>query len=129
MYFGKLIEDVTRIKKETRKLYIYGAGFYGKDICRTLKNNGIQVDGFLVTNEHANQTVLDLPVLAAEAVLQETVGIVIGLSDTYVGEVLDYLETSGMDMSHVVNGGKYITDTGGREDLRGSKVLEVGSKV
>ena len=30
MNFNKLIEDVKRIQKETKKLYIYGAGFYGK---------------------------------------------------------------------------------------------------
>lgn len=127
MNFNKLIEDVTAIKKETDKLYIYGAGFYGKDVCRALNNNDIKVDGFLVTKEIANKEVLGLPVIMAESVLKENIGVVIGLSDTYIDEVMEYLESNGVNMSHVVNGGRYITDTGGREDLRVSKVLEVST--
>ena len=127
MNCGKLIEDVNRIQKETDKLYIYGAGFYGKDVYRALHNNGIKVDGFLVTKEYKDKTVFELPVVIAREVLAENIGIVVGLSDTYVDEVLEYLKKSGVDMSHVVNGGRFITDTGGREDLRDSKVLEVST--
>lgn len=127
MRFTKLIEDVTAIKEQTEKLFIYGAGFYGKDVYRALHNNGIKVDGFLVTKENAVKKVFDLPVYVAEEMLGKNIGIVIGLSDTYVDEVLEYLAKNGMNMSYVVNGGKYITDTGGREDLRDSKVLEVST--
>lgn len=127
MNFDKLIEDVTRIRSKTEAIYIYGAGFYGKDVYRALKNNNVKVDGFLVTKENANKTVFDLPIIVADTMLDKNIGIVIGLSDTYVGEVMTYLEKNNFDMSHVVNGGKYITDTGGREDLRDSKVLEVST--
>ncbi len=127
MYFAKLIQDVNSIKAQTEKLFIYGAGFYGKDVYRVLSNNGIRVDGFLVTKESTVKTVFDLPVYPAEEMLHEKIGIVVGLSDTYVGEVLEYLKKSGMDMDLVVNGGRYITNTGGREDLRDSKVLEVST--
>ncbi len=127
MRFAKLIEDVTVIKEQTEKLFIYGAGFYGKDVYRALNNNGIKVDGFLVTKENTVKKVFDLPVYVAEEMLGKNIGIVIGLSDTYVDEVLEYLANNGMNMSYVVNGGKYITDTGGREDLRDSKVLEVST--
>lgn len=127
MNFGRLIDDVRRIQSETNKLYIYGAGFYGKDVYRALDNNGIRVDAFLVTKENNVKSVFNLPVIVAETVLKENIGIVIGLSDTYVDEVMNYLEKSGIDMTHVVNGGRYITDTGGREDLRDSKVLEVST--
>lgn len=127
MYFKKLIDDIHAIQRETDKLYVYGAGFYGKDVCRALVNNDIKVDGFLVTEENAERVVLGLPVIAAEKVIKESIGIVIGLSDTYIDEVLRYLEASRVNMSHVINGGRYITDTGGREDLRDSKVLEVST--
>ena len=127
MNFNKLIEDVKRIQKETKKLYIYGAGFYGKDVYRVLKNNDIHVDGFLVTKEIENKTVFDLPVIVVKNVIKDNIGIVIGLSDTYVSEVLEYLKLNNVKMSHVVNGGRYITDTGGREDLRDSNVLEVST--
>lgn len=127
MYFEKLIKDVNSIKAQTEKLFIYGAGFYGKDVYRALNNNGIKVDGFLVTKENTVKTVFDLPVYPAEKMLHEKIGIIIGLSDTYVEEVMEYLEKNGMNMELVVNGGQYITDTGGREDLRDSKVLEVST--
>lgn len=127
MKFSGLTDAVKMIQRETDRFYIYGAGFYGKDVYRALNDNGIKADGFLVTKENAVKTVFGLPVVTAETVIRDNIGIAVGLSDTYVGEVMKYLEDSGFDMSHVVNGGKYITDTGGREDLRDSKVLEVST--
>ena len=129
MRFDKLNQDVKRIVSETERLYIYGAGFYGKDICRALLNNGFQPDGFIVTKEMKLNSVLGLPVILAEKVLDQNIGIVIGLSDTYVDQVMDFLKRSGFNMDHVVNGGRYITATGGREDLRDSKVLEVSTMM
>lgn len=127
MNFDRLIEAVIRIKKETDQLYIYGAGFYGKDVFRVLKSNHIDVDGFIVTKENESKSIFNLPVILADQVLGNNIGVIVGVSDTYVGEVMDYLEKSQINMSHVVNGGKYITETGGREDLRDSKVLEVST--
>ena len=71
MNFGRLIDDVRRIQSETNKLYIYGAGFYGKDVYRALDNNGIRVDAFLVTKENNVKSVFNLPVIVAETVLKE----------------------------------------------------------
>jgi len=128
MKFTKLIDDIHRIQQETDAIYIYGAGFYGKDVCRVLRNNDIDVAGFLVTKKADNaDEVLGLPVFEAKDYLQKNIGIVIGLSDTYIGQVQDSLEKQGFDITHVVNGGRYITDTGGREDLRRSKVLEIST--
>lgn len=127
MRFDKLIEDIASIRKETNKIYIYGAGFYGKDVCRALRRHGVEVDGFIVTKNATNESVLGLPVILAEEVMKDNIGVVIGVSDTYVGEVEKYLKENHINMSHVVNGGRYITDTGGREDLRNSKVLEVST--
>ena len=84
MNFDKLIKDVKAIQKETDKIYIYGAGFYGKDVYRALKNNNIHVDGFLVTKKIETKTVFDLPVIVAGTVIKDNIGIIIGLSDTYV---------------------------------------------
>ena len=93
MKFTKLIDDIHRIRQETDAIYIYGAGFYGKDVCRVLRNNDIDVAGFLVTKKADNaDEVLGLPVFEAKAFLQKKIGIVIGLSDTYIGQVRDNLE-------------------------------------
>ena len=129
MVFDQLINDVKALRNRCDKLYIYGAGFYGQDVCRALNNNGIEVDGFLVTEEVSSKTALGLPVILAKTVLKENIGIVVGLSDTYIGQVLEYLAESGVDMTCVINGGKYITDTGGRVDMRNSKLLEISTVV
>lgn len=127
MNFIELINDVEKLRAETEGIYIYGAGFYGKDVWRVLQKRGIEIDGFLTTDGKTNGLVLGKEVKKADTMLAENIGIIIGLSDTYVGQVEDYLKDHQFNMDHVINGGHYITDTGGREDLRDSKVLEVST--
>lgn len=127
MNFTRLIDDVNRIKTETDAIYIYGAGFYGKDVYRALKKRNIQVNGFITTEEPSQTEILGLKVERASNVLNNDVGIILGISDTYVGEIMEYLQNFDIDENHIVNGGSYITDTGGRTDLRDSKVLEVST--
>lgn len=125
MFFDKLIENVKALKEKTEKVYIYGAGFYGKDIYRVLNRNGISIDGFLVTQKQKEMRIFDLPVYVAKEVLQANIGVVVGLSDIYAEEVISYLHEQGVKDSQVVNGGIYITQSGGREDLRQSPTLEI----
>lgn len=127
MKFDKLLADVRNLQKQTDKLYIYGAGFYGKDIYRVLSRNGIKIDGFIVTKKDGADEVLGLPVTVAETVFNESAAIVVGLSESYVDGVLKYMESCGVDMARVVNGGKYITDTGGRKDLKESLMMEIST--
>lgn len=125
MYFKQLIEDVTALKQKAEKLYIYGAGFYGQDVYRVLERNQIAVDGFLVTELRNEKNVCGLPVMLARDVLNENIGIVIGLSDIYTEEVMGYLKNNRMNMEYVINGGRYITESGGREELRKAPTLEI----
>lgn len=125
MYFKQLIEDVTALRQKVDRMYIYGAGFYGQDVYRVLERNQITVDGFLVTKSQKERNICGLPVIQAEDVLNDKIGIVIGLSDLYTEEVMDYLKNNQVDMEYVINGGKYITESGGREELRKSPTLEI----
>lgn len=125
MYFEQLIKDVTALKEKTDELYIYGAGFYGQDVYRVLERNHIVVDGFLVTEQPKEKYVFNLPVLQAKEKIQGKAGIIVGLSDIYAEEVMRYLEDNHVDMSYVINGGRYITESGGRIDLRKSPTLEI----
>lgn len=125
MYFEQLIKDARELKERTGKIYIYGAGFYGKDVYRVLERNNILVDGFLVTELRMEVSVFDLPVLTAKDEIQKQPGIILGLSDIYAEEVLKYLSNNNFDMKNVINGGKYITESGGREELRQSPTLEI----
>lgn len=125
MYFEQLIKDVKKLKEETKELYIYGAGFYGRDVYRVLERNGISIDGFLVTKQQKEKNVFGLPVLVAKEIISRRVGIIIGLSDIYTEEVMEYLKQNCVVMEYVINGGRYITESGGREDLRRSPTLEI----
>ena len=125
MYFDKLINDITELKKRTNELYIYGAGFYGQDVYRVLERNHISINGFLVTEKQKEKYIFGLPVLLAKEVLKRKIGIIVGLSDIYTEEVMNYLEDNHVDMTYVINGGRYITESGGRENLRKSPTLEI----
>ena len=129
MRFDKLLENVKRIQGNTLKLYIYGAGFYGKDIYRVLNRNGIHIDGFIVTKKDGADEVFGLPVIVADTVFNDNPGIVIGLSESYVDGVIRYLEENNVNMDNVTNGGKYITDTGGRKDLKESLMMEISTAM
>ena len=128
MRSDRLLEDVRRVQSQTDRLYIYGAGFYGKDIFRLLSRNHVPIDGFLVTKTEENKSeVFGLPVIEARNVFQENVGIVVGLSESYVDSVMRYLAENDVNMAHVINGGKFITDTGGRKDLKESLMMEIST--
>ncbi|SFC94468.1 radical SAM/SPASM domain-containing protein [Butyrivibrio sp. YAB3001] len=127
MIFTDLINGINRIKAETDGLYIYGAGFYGKDIFRVLQNHGIDIKGFITTNGKSDGLVLGKDVYPAKEIIENNVGVIIGVSDTYIDQVMEYLKEHNFNMNHVINGGRYITDTGGREDLRDSKALEIST--
>lgn len=128
MRSDRLVEDVKKIWSCTDGLYIYGAGFYGKDIYRLLSRNHIHVDGFLVTKAEENkQEVLGLPVIEAKQKISDNIGIVVGVSESYVNSVMEYLQENNVEISHVINGGKFITDTGGRKDLKESLMMEIST--
>lgn len=130
MEYKELVDAVRKLKKEVDKLYIYGAGFYGKDIYHILRRNEIEIDGFIVTqNNQEKEKVFDKPVIQASEVLSDSIGIVIGASSTYTNQIIKYILDSKFDMLHIIDGGKYITRIGGREDLRDSKVLEISTMM
>lgn len=128
MKFVQLLQEIRRLQSETDGVYIYGAGFYGKDVYRILHDHGINVQGFLVTDKSGNPDyVLGLPIYEATDFLVKNICIVIGLSTVYMQEVCRNLETHGFPMQHVVNGSQYIIDAGERDTLRNVKTLEIST--
>ncbi len=125
MLYDQLIHDVKQLKESKRFVYIYGAGFYGQDIFRVLQRNGIDIDGFLVTESAEKKSIFDKPIFIAREKMDEDIGIVLGLSDIYAEEVSEYLRSNGVKTTDIVNGGIYITKSGGRENLRKAPVLEI----
>lgn len=129
MHFDKLIEDVRALKASTDKLYIYGAGFYGKDIYKVLKRNCIEIDGFVLTDMPSKNTVLDVPVYRAVDVIDKHSGIVLGLSDIYMEDVIDYLRDIDIDFANIIDGGVYIKGVAGRIAIREKSMIEITTVI
>lgn len=77
--------------KKVDKLYLYGAGKYGKIIKKYLDEKGISVDAFLVTQK-TFEFYCGLPVINAEEIissLDEKCGIILSLSSEFYAEILE----------------------------------------
>lgn len=129
MYFDQLIKDVEALRNKSDQLYIYGCGFYGKDIYKVLKHGSIQIDGFIVTDPAEETSLLGEPVYRAADVIHRNTGIVLGLSDIYTREVLEYLKNFDVDPSFIVNGGPYIKDINDRTAIREKAMIEVTTVI
>ena len=98
-----LLEEVKRLYGKTDCLYIYGAGFYGKDVFRLLNRNGISIEGFIVTELDGAHEMFGKTIRNASDVFADNIGIILGLSESYVGEVLKYLEDNNVNMDALLD--------------------------
>lgn len=129
MYYGDFIQEVNELKEKTEKIYIYGAGLRGKELCHILNRNGITINGFIVTKIEKKEEALGFPILSAESVMHNNVGIIIGLGDIYTEEVVKYLKEKKVDFNRVVDGGKYISQDRGSKDLQDNPTVEVTTMI
>lgn len=129
MYFDQLIKDAKDLRNKCDKLYVYGCGYYGKDIYKIMKHGSIEIDGFIVTDLAGETSVLGVPVYQAEKVISKKTGIVLGLSDIYTEEVLEYLKEFDVDPVYIVNGGMYIKGINDRTATREKTMIEVTTVI
>lgn len=125
--FDKLIADTKKLQKKGKDIYIYGAGFYGKDIYRIFRKHEIDVKGFLVTKDLSVKECLGLPVYLAATKLDENIGIVVAMTPIYADEVKQYLINNNIDMSNVIYAGAF--EIAGRDRYSKASVLEVTTAV
>lgn len=129
MYFDQLIKDARALRDKCDKLYIYGCGFYGKDVYKVLKRASIEIDGFIVTSRARETFILGVPVYQVAEVINSNTGIVLGLSDIYTGEVLEYLKKFDVSPSCIVNGGIYIKGINDRAAIREKSMIEITTVI
>ena len=72
----EFIIKVKELCNEVDNLYVYGAGLYGQTMYQTLFDNGIKVDGFVITVCKEKKTVLGIPVVGVSDVLNSRTGTV-----------------------------------------------------
>lgn len=129
MYFDPLINAAAELRSRSSKLYIYGCGFYGKDIYKILKRASVEIDGFIVTDLTGETAVLGVPVYQAAKVIEKNTGIVLGLSDIYTDEVMEHLKELDVTPFQIVNGGIYIKGANDRTATREKTMLEVTTVI
>ena len=130
MFDYQFINEVKCLREKVEKLYIYGAGFRGKDIYRILKRHDVKIDGFVVTEISESEIKEGLPVLKASFTLKnKNVGYVLGLSDINTIDVVEYLKEQNTDFSKIIDGGKYLSEYRGIKDLRNEPFLEVTTVI
>lgn len=87
-----LIEKIRDLLKRTEQIYIYGAGLYGQRVYRLLKENGIKVHGFIVSNDdQCNRNIFDLQVECIKNLDLRGAGVIIGANRRNSIEILDVL--------------------------------------
>jgi len=88
-----------RKKGAEKRIFVYGAGRYGRELAARLSEQGIEVAGYAVTQAKYNQTMLrGLPVRAIAELLSEKAQLLflIGVKDAMQGAIEKTLQESGV---------------------------------
>ena len=121
------LNEAEELKRKTDKLYIYGAGLYARNIYGILSENGICIDGFIVTKVENADKLYGLPVVNAECVIHNNIGIIIGTNSLNRISITEKLQQSNFNMDYVVQGTDYIEQNGLRYD--GSPTMQVTTRI
>ncbi len=126
MFDYRFIDEAKKLREKVQKFYIYGAGMRGVEFYKILVRNGLDVDGFIVTEVIGENTKFGLPILKADAIIHDTcTGIVLGMSDTNTADVEKYLKANGADFTRIIDGGKYLSEYRDIYGLRNEPFLEI----
>lgn len=120
-------EKVKKIKSKVCDIYIYGAGLYARNIYEALNKEGISITGFVVTYTESDELLYGLPIQNVNSVIQDNIGIIIGMNSLNRIDVMDNLEKSGFNMDNLVQGTDYIEKNGVRYD--GTPTMEITSRI
>ncbi len=126
-YLEHFLSKIESVTAKVPKLYIYGAGLYARNIYTVLRQNNISIDGFLVTQLEGQTELYGLPVLQADCVLHNEIGVIIGTNSLNRVAIADKLRQSGFDMAHVIYGTDYIEKSGKRYD--GSPTMQITTRI
>lgn len=96
----KMIGEIQEFCKEKEKIYIYGAGVYGKKCKRILDYLNIPVEAFLVTKYRggvykgkSKDENFNVPIIEwNSSIIGENAGIIVALSQNYHYEVISYIK-------------------------------------
>lgn len=122
-------EELRKLSVCTDRIYIYGAGLFGRNLYHLIQQKGIAIAGFLVTKKAGEKETKGIPILEAEEVLKDNIGIIIGVNRRNEVEVRRFLQEQSFDMDKVINGNGLMDNDGGRAGYDSSPVIEVTTKM
>ncbi len=127
MSLEPLFEEIRLLKQKVEKIFIYGFGSYGRNLYQILRKNEIEVNGFVISGDPIDAT-YEIPVYNVSTVLNKNVGYILALNAKNRQEVELYLKSNHIDMTKIVNAGKYIEQFG---EKRGTHVgsIEVTTAI
>ncbi|WP_020589357.1 glycosyltransferase [Desulfobacter curvatus] len=91
--FAPVVKNIKNAYLNGKKIFVYGAGRYGKMVYKTLNNNGINITGFLVTDGYKKREIdLNVPVYYRSELpcKSEKACILVALKPEYAKEVVSY---------------------------------------
>lgn len=121
------INQVMQLSSMTTGLYIYGAGLYARNLYSILNSYHVSISGFIVTVRKDENMLFGHPVLSASDVLDQNVGIIIGVNGRNRVEVMKYLALHNFDMKRVVQGTDFFEKDADRYD--DVPVMEITTRV
>lgn len=94
--YHKTKEEIRSLSERVSRIYIYGAGVYGKGCLRMVKNMGIHPKGFLVSSASGNASEIDgiFVETVSESVLTADCGVIIAVGVTNVNSVLQSIHNT-----------------------------------
>lgn len=101
------MQELAEFCENYRRIYCYGAGRYGREICIYLAEHGIQLNGFIVTSREPDITsVLGVKIYAFNDIkIEEDDGIVVAVGSKFADEIVGILRKSGINSFFLVSNG------------------------
>ena len=95
---GKWVAIAGDFFERHKNIYIYGAGYYGEKLYFFLKNRGINLTCFIITDGHKKEAEMyGVPIVEISGINKELdIGVVIGVSYEYRPEVEETLHRYGI---------------------------------
>lgn len=97
--YEERVNIIKEFANKNEKIFLYGAGKYGKDLLKLMKRKKMRIDGFCVTKlDNENKNIDDLKVYSLEEVVkQNNVGIIIAVKYNLHEEFVNNLNKFGFE--------------------------------
>ena len=95
------LEDLMAFCARYKKIYVYGKSIRQEQLVKYLEMCGVNVEGYVVSNEDMNDGVLHYkyyPVITRNEMLKkDDVGVILGLSERYYNRIIPKMRSAGFN--------------------------------